>query len=198
MSDLKINVTGLSQLIAQVEKLPKDIQEEVSGEIIDSVMRINGHQRRLAPKDQGGLVRGIGYDRKQTQTHAIFNLFSNSEHSGYMEFGTKYRARVPAALTSIANEMRGPGISSTLKAKQAIYAWCKRTGIEKRAWYPIFVAIMAVGVKPHPFFFQPFFDESPKLLQRIRDILSRYSAKPVGPVVISPYDFVRNNRVITI
>jgi len=198
MSDIRINISGLTQVLSQVQRLPKEVQEEVSGEILDSVLRINGQQRKLAPKDQGGLARGIGFERKQSGDIVVFELFSNSEHSGYMEFGTRFRARVPAQLVGIANEMRGPGISTSLKAKQAIYAWCKRKGIEKRAWYPIFIAIMTVGVIPHPFFFGPFLDEMPKLIQRIQTIVNSYSGKPTKPVVIMPGDFTRNNTIRTI
>src|SRR3990172_7623449 len=172
MGDIKITIKGLPELLAKVSTFPADIQEEISAEILDSVFRINGQERRLAPKDQGGLARGIGYERKQSQNVAHFLIYSNSEQSGYMEFGTRFRVSVPAELTAVANEMRGKGIKTRLKAREAIYAWCKRKGIEKRAWYPIFLAIMTVGIIPHPFFFKPFFDERPKLLERIERIVN--------------------------
>lgn len=198
MGDIKIRIEGLSELISRVEKLPIEIQEEISGEIIDSVMRINGKQRRLAPKDQGGLARGIGYERKQGQNKAHFELFSNSEQSGYMEFGTKSRIDIPSNLTSIAMQFKGAGIKSKLKAKEAIYAWCKRHGIDKKGWWFVYMSIMKFGVRPHPFFFKHLFDEAPLLIERITSIVNKYSAKPVGVSVIKPGDFVRNNQTITI
>lgn len=198
MSDVRINISGLSQVLNQVSRLSHDVQQEVDGEIIDAVMRINGKQRRLAPVDQGGLRRGIGFERKQLPNASFFDLFSNSEHSGYIEFGTRYRVRVRPELVAIANEMRGPGVSSRLKAKAAIYAWCKRKGIEKRAWYAIFLAIMTVGIKPQPFFFDPFFEEAPVLLRRIQDIVNQYSAKKSAVVVINPGEFIRRNTTVTI
>jgi hypothetical protein len=172
MGDIKITIEGLPALLQNVSSFPKEIQEEISAEILDSVFKINGQQRRLAPKDQGGLVRNIGYERRQTQDSAIFALYSNSEQSGYVEFGTRLRVSVPAEVAAIASEMSGKGIKTKLKAREAIYAWCKRKGIEKRAWYPIFIAIMTVGIIPHPFFFKPFFDERPKLLKRIETIVN--------------------------
>lgn len=199
MGDIRINIAGLSQLINQISVLPREVQEEIDAEIIDSVFRINAKQRRNAPKDQGGLVRGIGFERKQGATFSRFEIFSNSEHTGYVEFGTKYRVRVRPELTAIANQMRGPGISTRLTAKQAIYAWAKRKGIEKRAWYAIFMAIMATGIRPQPFFFDPFFEESPILLQRIQNIVDSHSSKKSkGPVVIRPGDFIRRNTTVTI
>jgi GNAT superfamily N-acetyltransferase len=175
MGDIRINIAGLSEIVSRLERLPIEVQEEVEGEIIDSVMRINGQQRKLAPIDQGGLRRGIGYERKQGQGFSHFELYSNSEQSGYMEFGTRFRVRVPANLVGIAESMRGPGIATRLRAKEAIYAWCKRKGIEKRAWYPIYLAIMTIGVKPKPFFFQPFFDEAPRLLERVERLVNDYN-----------------------
>lgn len=172
MSDIKITIAGLPELITRVSEMPEHVQNEVEGEIIDSVLRINGMQRRKAPVDQGGLRRGIGFNRVQSEHEAFFEIYSNAEQSGYIEFGTRLRVSVPANLAGIAEPMQGAGISSRLKAKEAIYAWCKRKGIEKRAWYPIFIAIMRVGIIPNPFFFQPFFDESPKLLKRIEDIVN--------------------------
>lgn len=202
MSDIRISIEGLSQVLTQISRLPQDVQDEVSDEILDSVFRINGQQRKRAPKDQGGLARGIGFNRKYSGDTVVFEIFSNSEHSGYMEFGTRFRVRVPASLQAIANEMKGKGISSKLKAKEAIYAWCKRKGIDKKAWWPIFKSIMVVGVNPNPypdgFFFKPIFDEGPQLIQRIQAIVNKYSSKPTSPVVIRPGDFVRNNSITTI
>lgn len=197
MADIVINITGLPELLAQVRRLPNDVQEEVDAEILDSVMRINGAQRRLAPKDQGGLARGIGFERRNGQNVSFFEIYSNSEHSGYMEFGTRLRVRVPAQLQAMAMQMMGVGIRSRLRAKEAIYAWAKRRGISESAWYAIYIAIMTVGVSPHPFFFQPFFDETPRLLDRIRAIVRQYSSSQ-GVTIINPGDFTRNNPIITI
>lgn len=196
MSDIIISVTGLSELLSQATRFPKEVQEEIEAEVYDSVSRINAMQRRKAPKDQGGLVRGIGYSTRRAQNVAYYEVYSNAEQSGYMEFGTRYRVRVPSNLQGIAQAMKGKGISTKLKAKEAIYAWCKRKGIEERAWYPIFIAIMTVGIIPHPFFFQPFFDEAPKLLERIRKIVVANSSGNIS--VIMPGEFVRNTKTITI
>ena len=197
MSDIKIGVIGLSELLSSASKFPAEVQQEIEAEILDSVNQINGAQRRMAPKDQGGLARGIGNIRRRAANFAHFEIFSNAEQSGYMEFGTRYRVRVPSNLQAVAQEMRGRGITSKLKAKEAIYAWCKRKGIEERAWYPIFIAIMTVGIIPHPFFFQPFFDEAPRLLERIKKVIIANSSKK-GVSVILPGDFIRNSQIITI
>lgn len=174
MKDIVLSIQGLPELLTRVGMLSHEVQQEVEGEIIDSVLRINGIQRRLAPVDQGGLRRNIGFERKQeSEDSTAFYIFSNAEQSGYIEFGTRLRVSVPAYLVGIAEPMQGAGITSKLKAKEAIYGWCKRKGIEQRAWYPIFVAIMTVGIKPQPFFFQPFMDEQPKLLARIETIINQ-------------------------
>lgn len=195
MSDIVISVTGLSELLSQASNFSAEIQEEIDAEIIDFVMIVNGKQRKLAPVDQGGLRRGIGFERKHTATASSFDMYSNAEQSGYMEFGTRTLTKVPPGLESVAGEMKGAGIKSKLKAKEAIYAWCKRVGINKKYWWWIFMKIMSVGVRPHPFFFQPFFDESPKLIARISKILGVHSGRPV---VIPPGEFTRNNIIKTI
>jgi GNAT superfamily N-acetyltransferase len=173
MRDIAITIEGLPELLTIVSGLSNEVQEEVEGEILDSVLRITATQRRLAPVDQGGLRRNIGFERKQENDKAEFLIFSNSEQSGYIEFGTRYRVNIPAGLVGIAEPFQGPGIRTRLRAKEAIYGWAKRKGIPERAWYPIFLAIMTVGIIPHPFFFGPFFDESPKLLQRIETIINQ-------------------------
>lgn len=172
MSDIIITIQGLPELLNKLSDYPESVRDEVADEILDSVFKINSQQRRLAPADQGGLRRNIGFDQRVEGDNAFFNIFSNSEHSAYMEFGTRYRVRIPAGLEELAETFRGAGISSRLKAKEAIYAWCERVGIPKRGWYPVFLAIMTVGVMPHPFFIQPFLDEKPKLLSRIEAIIN--------------------------
>jgi hypothetical protein len=172
MSDLIIKINGLPELLNNISQLSNAIQDEVTGEILDTVFKISGKQKRKAPIDQGGLRRGIGFQERKTKDRVFFELFSNSEISAYQEFGTRLRVRVPAGLEQIANEARGSGIRTSLTAKQAIYAWCQRLGIEKRAWYPIFITLMTVGIIPKQFFFQPFFDEERLLLEKIERIIN--------------------------
>jgi hypothetical protein len=178
MPEFTLYFSGLNEALVTLKNYPKEVQQEVKAEILASVQTISAKQKRLAPKDQGGLVLSMGFDSEESTTAVNYTLFANSEHAAYLEFGTKSKVNVPLELQQIAQQAMGPGLSSSLTAKQAIFAWVDRLGLGEKAKYPIYIEIIKRGISPYspfgrtPFFFQPFFDERGKLLQRITVILN--------------------------
>jgi HK97 gp10 family phage protein len=166
---LNVSLSGFNELRDRLHKAIEKVPREVDGELAVAAERMRAQAIRDAPADQGLIKAEI---QKQQQQPLNWGVFSNAIHSGYQEFGTKSKVRVPAGLESIAAEMKG-GSQSSLAAKEAIYAWCRRKGIEERLWWPIFISIMVNGIKPHPFFFKQLEAVKPELLRNVQNILSR-------------------------
>jgi hypothetical protein len=97
-------------------------------------------------------------------------LVSGASYSAFVEFGTRSNVVIPAGLEAEAAKFREGSLSS-LSAKEAIFNWCARHGIDRKFWYAIFIKIMTAGVHPHPFFFKQLEAERPQLLNRLQQIL---------------------------
>lgn len=186
----KFEIKGLVQLEKRLKAVPAKIKKEVGAEIQDGGRRINAKQLRLVPVDEGGIKQST--DVKKVNELNI-ELTSSKHYAPFMEFGTKRRVHIPAELTSYAAQFKqsGPkiGLEEFLKI---ITAWVHRKGIagrystktrrrlgsatskqseDEQVAYPIALSILRHGVKPHPFFFQPFFDEKESIIKNVEKVL---------------------------
>lgn len=169
MAGLNVRLTGMKELQKRIAKAAKSVPGEVDAEVSQSVDRMRLKALQEAPADQGLLRAEIQGERKAPMNHG---LFSNALYSGYIEFGTRRRVKVPPGLEDVASQIKG-AVSSSLKARDAIYAWCKRKGIDKERWESIFLSIMTNGIKPHPFFFKQLEADTPVLLKNLENILNK-------------------------
>lgn len=185
-----LKVQGISQFQKKLKDMPVKLQKEIGGEIEDSARKIHGKQIRLVPIDEGGLKQGTGYKKtKPLKTE----MFSSKHYAPFREFGTKSRKQIPAELQDYAKQfnLKGPKIGFDAFF-QIILDWVHRKGIAGRfsvkskkrvgsknsqleedfdAAWPIALSILKKGTHPHPFFFQPFFDERKALVERVRKIV---------------------------
>ena len=121
-----------------------------------------------APADQGFLRQRISKDHVGAMN---YNIISQSDYSAFVEFGTKSKVVIPAGLEDVAAQAKASTGFDPLTAKEAIFNWCQRQGIDQKLWYPIYVSIMVNGITPHPFFFANFERVKPGLLNRVQNIL---------------------------
>lgn len=190
MGTFKFEIKGLVQLEKRLKAVPAKIKKEVGAEIQDGGRRINAKQLRLVPVDEGGLKQA-NVVKKVSELQ--IDLTNSKHYTPFMEFGTKRRARIPAELTSYAAQFKqtGPNIGFDAFLK-IITAWVRRKGIagrystktrrrlgsatskqseDEQAAYPIALSILRHGVKPHPFFFQSFFDEKESIIKNVEKVL---------------------------
>jgi HK97 gp10 family phage protein len=186
----RFEIKGFAQLEKRLKAVPAKIKKEVSGELQDGARRINAKQLRLAPVDEGGLKQGTIY-KKVNELQV--DLTSSKHYTPFTEFGTKRRVRIPPELQDYAKQfnLKGPNIGFDAFLK-IITDWVRRKGIAGRfsvksrrrvgskanqqnedaaAAYPIALSILRHGVKPHPFFFQPFFDEREGIIKNVEKAL---------------------------
>lgn len=169
MASKPFTISGLEALKGKLKSLTDDLKQDVGYEIKASADAIEAHALRNAPKDNGFLVQGIG---KQQTGELKWEVTSNADYSAFVEFGTRSQVSIPPGLEEFAAQFKGSQGATARDAKEAIYEWCRSKGIEQEAWWPIFISIMVKGIKPHPFFFGGFLDEKPKLLARIKKIVT--------------------------
>lgn len=187
----KIEIQGLDRIQKKFNDFPKTIQKEIDGEVEDSFRKINREQLRRVPVDEGGLKQSIGFKKNKPLD---YEMFGNKFYMPFIEFGTKRRVKVPAELASYAMQFKQSGPKIGFEAfLKIIIAWVRRKGISgqysvktKRrvggkakqvqedadVAFPIALSILRHGIKPQPFFFEPYFNERKALIERVRKIVN--------------------------
>lgn len=144
-----VTITGFKEFAEKAKKMPDILRNEIDGEVEDAARTWASLAKRDAPKDQGFLAGQI------SSTHTglmVAEAISSAEYSAYLEWGTKSKVKVPAAIQGYASQFRGGGLRSG-DAKKMIYAWMNRVGIPKDRQWVVFISIIIKGINPHPFFF---------------------------------------------
>jgi hypothetical protein len=166
-----IQIAGMDGLFQKLRGLPGQITAAVSAEIQDGAQSIAAEAKQRAPGDQGLLRNEIGAIKVNATT---WQVVSGAEYSPFVEFGTLEKVQIPPGLEEFAAQFKGDfssgtlGAGSALTAKEAIFNWCERQGIDQKLWYPIYVSIMVHGTAPQPFFFPAALRQEPIILDRIK------------------------------
>jgi len=163
---ISFRVEGLGDVLKALKKKSEDVQQQTGFELQEAANNIQNGAISDAPRDQGLLINEISI---KEEDRLNYDVVSPSEHSPFVEFGTKSKVKVPAELQQYAAQFRNQ--KSSGDAKKMIYDWCKRKGIDEEAWYPIYRSIMVNGINPQPFFFKQLDKEGPELLKRLKRLL---------------------------
>src|SRR5688572_4961486 len=131
-----IQVEGLDKAVKRFDSYPKRLRAEVNGEFQDASREFEQRAKSAAPADQGFLRNSISSYKERDLNYVVV---SASDYSPYVEFGTRSKVRIPPGLESYASQFRGGGSGNP---KQMIFEWCRRKGIDQKAWYPIYISIM--------------------------------------------------------
>jgi hypothetical protein len=139
---LKVDLLGTKELQAAIAKAEKKLVEGVNRAMDASVITIHNKQVMNTPVDKGVLRAGNQVKVDQPLTKVLYN---NIEYAPYQEFGT-------GGFVFLGETW----ITPELMASAEVF---KGTGMRK------------VNMKPQPFFFRPFFEEQPRLIKAIEEIL---------------------------
>jgi hypothetical protein len=190
MAGFSIRVNGLDDVLKRLKSFPAKLQTQVKGELKLASEEVKRNAVRDAPGDVGKLRQSIIVNH-ETGVSSTVNV--QVGYGGYIEWGTKKHARVPAELSAYAARFKGGGPSATgLKLNEAILAWVKRKGIggkktktgrisksassqaqQKQVAFLIARKIRREGIKPRPYFFKNVFAVRDKLVQRIQQLVKQ-------------------------
>lgn len=168
----RIEIEGLKEYKRKLDQLPTKLRKDIGAEIGFAAEEIKGLAQEAAPSDQGILRNEISVKKIDELNYEVI---SGAEYSPFVEFGTRHKVQIPPGLEEFAGDFTGGKHIKTptsLSAKEAVFAWCERKGIEKKLWYPIYVSLMVKGVTPRPFFFKQGFVVKPKLEKNIQNVLN--------------------------
>lgn len=190
MKGFTIHVDGIDNILKRLNQFPAKLQTQIKGELKLAAEEVKRNSAKDAPGDTGKLRQSIVVNH-ETGISSTVNV--QAGYGGYIEWGTKKKARVPAELAAYASRFKGKTSSPAgLKLNTAILAWVKRKGIggkltksgkvskskdsqaqQKFVAFLIARKIFREGIKPRPYFFKNVFAVRDKLVQRIRELVKQ-------------------------
>lgn len=162
-----IVLSGFKEFQGKLKNLPKTVMKQLDREVQDSAELWMERSVNDAPIDQGRLKQQISVKKIKD---AEWEMISASDYSAFIEWGTRSRVNVPGDLAAYAAQFKGS--TGQTGAKEFIYAWCRRKGIDPKLWYVIYRSIMIKGINPHPYVFiqRPFVESF--LINNLKPILN--------------------------
>lgn len=192
-SFISFEFQGLKELLKDLDRVEKNIIENIDADIQASADTIAKNARRLAPADEGLLKQSISSEKEGTLSYEVVAQIG---YAIFREFGTGNHVSVPSELQEYASQFKGIKGGSWKEFQESIKSWCSRHGIPEEAVYPIMAKIIREGTEPTPFLFPAYFEERKKLLERLRKQLLKKSLR--GITVIKPGDFGTTGPITTI
>lgn len=104
-----IDIRGMTELVAKLDKLPQQIEKEANGILQRGAEIFSLNAKRDAPKNFGFLAGQITFFPNPVKGLNV-TLTSGAFYSPYMEWGTITRVRVPADQQAYAMQFKGRGI----------------------------------------------------------------------------------------
>lgn len=177
MSFGSVHLVRLNELLRDLDTQNAALLTEVSFEMEATAVDIVRVAKQNASKysDLGVLQRGITYKKVSSFN---FVIISAAQYSAFAEFGTSgitsTSVVVPPGFEEVANEFRNVSINTGgLTLAQAIEQWGERRGMERGDIHGVYLKILHKGRNPHPFLIPAYLQETRKLEQRLRTLLSR-------------------------
>ena len=174
MKGITIEVKGLQQLTNKLQHTARNINKEAEAITRDAANNFAQRAKAAAPADQGILRNGISVNKAGP---LMYEVVSSADYSAFVEFGTRSKARIPPGLEKYIEKTTSGTATSAGSAKEVIYGWCQRKGIEPRLWFVIYVSIMTKGIEPRPFFFPQILPVEKQYAQDLKRLLRQQTLK---------------------
>lgn len=170
MGGYKLTVVGLDKVLAKLDV--KAMEEDIQLALNDFGLRVVKEAKVLAPKDEGQLTRSINFEPEKLSV----TISVNTDYAAYIEFGTRkfaaiYVSTLPAQWQQFAIKFKGYAPGSFADFVKRIMAWVKRKGINEEAAYPIVRKILLEGIKPQPFLYPAFNNQTLLLIKDLENLL---------------------------
>lgn len=173
MATLKFDIKGFSELQAKIKALPKELQEEVVGEIQAWGNDVNAEQLGLISQQK---IQDLGALQQNTKAKPLpdgVELVSNVYYAPYIEFGTGDKKKIPAELNNYASQFMGKKRGDFRTFVKALEAWLKRKGGNPKFAFKAALNIIANGQEARPYFFPPYLRKRKDLINRLNVVIGK-------------------------
>ena len=173
MANFKLDIKGLDKIQSKYNKLPKELKEEITEEIVAWGREVNAAQLSLISQQK---IQDLGALQQNTKANPIkdgVELISNVYYAPFVEFGTGPQVKVPAELNEYAAQFRGKSRGGFRDFVKALQAWIKRKGGNPKMAYIAAINILNRGLKARPYFFPPYFQKKDNLIKNIQNVIKK-------------------------
>lgn len=95
-----------------------------------------------------------------------------AEYAAFMEFGTGALYDAPAEWGEYASTFKGSNFGSFEEFKVSLLDWMRVKGIEDKFLYPIMMKILRIGIRPQPFLYPAWKNNTIKFLDNLKKMLN--------------------------
>jgi hypothetical protein len=173
MAAISVNIKGLDKLQKKFTQLPKEIQEDVVGEIQAWAYDVNAEQLGLISQQKIQDLGALQQNTKAVPKPDGVELISNVYYAPYIEFGTGPKVKVPAELNDYASQFRGKKRGDFRTFVKALEAWLKRKGGNPKFAFKAALNIIANGQEARPYFFPPYIRKRKDLINRLNVVIGK-------------------------
>lgn len=173
MAAVKFDIKGLDKLQKKISELPKELQEEVVGEVQAWGYDVNAEQIGLISQQKIQDLGALQQNTKAVPKPNGVELISNVYYAPYIEFGTGAKTKVPAELNDYASQFRGKKRGDFRQFVKALEAWLKRKGGNPKFAFIAALNIIKNGQDARPYFFPPYLRKRKDLLTRVNAVIKR-------------------------
>lgn len=172
MAQFTFEIQGLEKLKAKIKALPKDVQEEVVGEIQAWGNEVNSMQLALISQQKIQDFGGLQQNTKAMPTPDGVELISNVYYAPFVEFGTGAKVKVPAEVAAYAAQFRGKKRGTFKEFVVKMREWMKRKGYNEKLAFVAALNKIRNGSEARPYFFDPYLKKRRTLIERINKVIS--------------------------
>ena len=173
MATLNVNIKGFSELQAKIKALPKELQEEIVGEIQAWGNDVNTEQLGLISQQKIQDLGALQQNTKALPKPDGVEFISNVYYAPYIEFGTGPKVKVPAELNDYASQFRGKKRGDFRTFVKALEAWLKRKGGNPKFAFIAALNIIKNGQDARPYFFPPYLRKRKELINRLNVVIGK-------------------------
>lgn len=173
MAAVKFDIKGLDRLQKKIGQLPKELQEEVVGEVQAWGFDVNAEQIGLISQQKIQDLGALQQNTKAVPKPDGVELISNVYYAPYIEFGTGAKVKVPAELNDYASQFRGKKRGDFKTFVKALEAWLKRKGGNPKFAFVAALNIIKNGQEARPYFFPPYLRKRKELTSRINAVIKK-------------------------
>lgn len=102
-----LSLTGIKEIKDALEKIDKNLKQDLADEINSSSLTILSSAKRLAPIDLGFLRGSIVIN---PITDLTYEVEAKAKYAPYIEFGTGASVSIPAGYDDLARVFKGKGL----------------------------------------------------------------------------------------
>jgi HK97 gp10 family phage protein len=163
-----LDVRSFDKVLSNLESKKADIRRKADAAVDNNCQTIANNAINDAPVNMGDLRAAITVRRGNKELFR--EVVAQTVYAPFVEFGTMSYVDVPPELEEYAQQFRGQGKGEN-SAWSMISAWCERKGIDKKAWYPIYLSVMRNGIHPHPFMWPNVINQKPQLINDLKETI---------------------------